>query len=310
MFRRIFCSIMAAGVLVALCGCTMGGGEPTSGSAADEGQQAGAEGEVLTTIEAVVTESTTAYAEVTEAVVTTQAPEIQTTQQTAVSQPTLGESEDVTEPTIAVTEDVSLWDKEKIVEFYKAAADKTGTAVKSEQTVGLQDISVNNGQLGGVFSFVTPILNSFFSSSKTVTDGITGEYAKLTSEDVSQARAYTCSSGTAIEITLNGQTDKGSGGAGDGSVSHGIYVVGDLLSVMSQLKDKGLPIDISLENTVINYSDAVIKAVIDADGKIINGSWTCTVEISLFDYKFAGSTVDSTVVVLDNKITVNGGFKS
>ena len=301
---------MAALVLLTLCGCTMGGGEPTSGSAADEGQQTGAEVEVQTTVTDGVAESTTAYAGVTEAVVNTQAPEAQTTQQTAVSEQTTGASEAVTEPAGAVTEDVSLWDKEKIVEFYKTAADKTGNGVKSEQTVGLQDISVNNGQLGGVFSFVTPILNSFFSSSKTVTDGITGEYAKLTSEDVSQARAYTCSSGTVVEITLNGQTDKGSGEAGDGSVSHGIYVVGDLLSVMSQLKDKGLPIDISLENTVITYSDAVIKAVIDADGKIINGSWTCTVEISLSDYKFAGSAVDSTVVVLDNKITVNGGFKS
>ena len=85
-------------------------------------------------------------------------------------------------------------------------------------------------------------------------------------------------------------------------------VVGDLLSIMRQLKEKGLPIDISVENTVVTYSEPVIKAVVDSDGKIVNGTWSCTVEVNLSDYKFAGSKVDSTVVVLDNTITVNGGF--
>ena len=62
--------------------------------------------------------------------------------------------------------------------------------------------------------------------------------------------------------------------------------------------------------TVIKYTNPVIKAVISDDGRILNGTWSCTVEISLSDYKFAGSPVDSTMVVLDNKITVNGGFSA
>ena len=256
-----------------------------------------------------VQEETTAAAETTAPVVTeaSTVAEITTEVQT---------TEAITEPatemqtTAPAVEDASMWDAERVVEFYKNAAINTGSAVKSEQTVGLQDISVNNGQLGGIFSFVTPILNSFFSSSTTVTDGITGEFEKLTVADVSRAAAYTASRGTVVEITLNPQTDSAAADRSDGSVAHGISVVGDLLSVMSQLKDRGLPIDISVENTVITYTNPVIKVLIDENGKIVNGTWKSDVEISLSDYKFAGSTVDSTRVVIVNKITVGGGFNA
>lgn len=217
-------------------------------------------------------------------------------------------TQDIIETTSEIAEDISSWDAEKIVSFYKDTAEKTGTSVKSEQTVGLQDISVNNGQLGGVFSFVTPILSSFLSGNATVSDGITGDYNLLTADDVSSFKAYESKNGTVIEITLKEQEEKANEENRDGSVSHGISTVGDLLGIMGQLKEKGLPIEINVEKTVLRYSDPVIKVLVDENGKIVNGTWSCTVTISLSDYKFAGSGVDSTVVILDNKITVNGGF--
>lgn len=255
--------------------------------------------EIQTT--APVTETTTVTQETTATETTTQV--IETTEAPTQAPP-------VTEvqTTEAVTEDVSSWDVQKVVEFYKNAAQKTGTSVKSQQTVELKDISVNNGQLGGMFSFVTPILSSFLSSSVTETDGITGDFSLLTAADVSSAKAYEAENGTAVEITLNSQTDSAASQTRDGSVAHGISVVGDLPSIMSQLKEKGLPIDISLENTVLTYTNPVIKVLIDDNSNIVKGTWSCTVEISLSDYKFAGSAVDSTVVVLNNKIVVNGGF--
>ena len=207
-----------------------------------------------------------------------------------------------------VIEDFSSWDTAKILEVYKNAVSSTGTSVKSSQTVELQDISVNNGQLGGMFSFVTPILSSFISSSTTETDGITGNPSALTTADISTAKAYADTNGTVIEITLNGQTDNAASAGSDGSVARGISTVGDLGSIISQLKDKGLPLDIPVENAVITYSNPLIKAVVDKDGKIINGTWSCTVEISITNYKFAGSKVDSTKVVLGNTFTVGGGF--
>ena len=297
MARKIFCLLTVLTVVFSFCAC---GGED-AGTTAPETTVSGVETtavEEITTLPEAVTEVITTLPEET----TT---ELQTTEAVTEAQTT----EVVTEAqTTEAAVDVSTWDVGQIVEFYKAAAEKTGSTVKSEQKVGLSDISVNNGQLGGVFSFVTPILSSFLSSSTTVIDGITGDFGKLTPSDVSNAKAYAGSKGTVVEITLNEQKDTGGADNSDGSVAHGIYIVGDLLSVMSQLKDKGLPIDISVENTVITYSDPVIRTVVDSDGKIVNGTWSCTVEIRLSDYKFAGSSVDSTVVVLDNTITVNGGF--
>ena len=93
---------------------------------------------------------------------------------------------------------------------------------------------------------------------------------------------------------------------GTGCTSSGSEAI--INEMEAQLKEKGLPIDISLENTVLTYTNPVIKVLIDDNSNIVKGTWSCTVEISLSDYKFAGSAVDSTVVVLNNKIVVNGGF--
>lgn len=223
--------------------------------------------------------------------------------------PTEAVTEPVTEATTAVLEDVSSWDTQKIADFYKIAAENTGNSVKSEQVVELSDISVNNGVLGGMFSFVTPVLSKFLSSKAAVTDGITGDFNKLTAADVSSSRAQKADSGTVLEFSLHNQSGNAKEGT-DGSVSHAVSVVGDLGSIMLQLKDAGLPIEISVEKTVISYSDASVKVLIGEDGKIVNGMWTCTVEINLSDYSFAGARVDSTRVVLKNTITVNGGFNS
>ncbi len=305
MFRRVVSFVMAFAFLSVLSSC--GGtlkedGNETSGQSVPQDS-------VSTEIQEPVSSSYEEFSETVTEADTTAAPQVQTTEAATEA---VSETEAVPETEAQITQaaaaDVASWDVEKIAAFYKDAAGITGNSVKSEQTVGLQDISVNNGELGGVFSFVTPILNSFLSSSTTVTDGITGEFGQLTAGDISSAKAYECSKGTVVEITLNGQTNKADADSSQGSVAHGISVVGDLLSIMGQLKEKGLPIDISVENTVLTYTNPVIKAVIDKDGKIVNGTWSCTVEISLSDYKFAGAAVDSTKVVLYNKITVNGGF--
>ena len=233
---------------------------------------------------------------------TTQTTQVQTTEATTAAP--------VTETTTIAdaTQDFSDWDTAKILEFYKNAAAATGSSVTSSQKVEIQDISVNNGQLGGMFSFVTPILSSFIASSTTETVGITGNFSALTTSDVRSANISAGSENTVVEILLNGQTDNASSAGSDGSVARGISVVGDLGTIILQLKEKGLPLDIPVENAVITYSNPLIKAVVDKDGRIINGTWSCTVEISITNYKFAGSDVDSTKVVLGNTFTVGGGF--
>ncbi len=216
-------------------------------------------------------------------------------------------TEEVTAESETVDE-TSSWGTELVAEYYKKAAAETGNAVKSRQTIELKDISVNNGALSGMFRYVTPILSKFLSGSATESDGITGNYNSLVASDIATAKAYKESRGIVLEMTLNEQSDKASAASTDGSVGHAISVVGDLGSIMGQLNDAGLPLEVNVENAVITYRDAVVKVLVDDSGKIVNGTWTCEVEISLTDYKFAGATVDSTVVVLQNTITVGGGF--
>ncbi len=293
MYRKLFASVTAFAVLFVFSSCCIltDKNEPSSE-------------DIIETTGSIVGDVPSETFPAVETTVLTQVPSSENvTEHPSTEAPT---TEAPTTETAA--EDVSSWSTEKTVDFYRNAATLTGSGVKSVQSIGLNDISVNNGQLGGVFSFVTPILSSFLSQSTTETDGITGNFTRLTAEDISSARAYEVSGGVAVEITLKEQSSNAGSDISDTHVAHGISVVEDLPSIMSQLNEKGLPIDISMENTVITYKNPVIKAVISEDGKIINGTWSCTVEISLSDYKFAGSKVDSTEVVLSNTITVNGGF--
>lgn len=313
--RKLTAFLLVLALIIAFSSCKEKNNEEDTSASVQESLSEQISSEMHSTEETLVTESLETEVPSTEAPSTetpsteapsTEAPSTEAPSSEAPSTEVLATESPVTDS--SSDEDVSGWDERKIADFYKTAAEKTGSSVKSEQTVGLQDISVNNGQLGGVFSFVTPILSSFLSGNSTVTDGITGDFEKLSAEDISKAAAYSDGNGIVLEIILKEQEDKASDESREGSVSHGISTVGDLLGIMGQLKEKGLPIEINVEKTVLRYTEPVIRVLIDDSGKIVKGSWSSTVEISLSDYTFAGARVDSTRVVLDNKITVNGGF--
>lgn len=202
----------------------------------------------------------------------------------------------------------SAWSKAKIVESYKTAAAKSNANVKSEQSIALLDVSINNGEYSGVIDFVKPIMAKLLSNNSTEKDGITGGYANLVESDVYEAKAYAVGDKTAIEMVMRDQTDGADADALSGTVGHAISVVGDISVVTKQLNDLGLPIEISEENTTIYYTNPVVKVLIDSNGKIINGTWRYTVHIKLDNYKVGNSTVKTTSVIMDNVITVNGGF--
>lgn len=210
--------------------------------------------------------------------------------------------------TVPSADDPSVWTKAKIVDVYKKAAEKSNMTAKSKQTITLSDISVNNGEFKGVFQFVKPIISKLLANNSTEINGITGGYKNLVESDVNKAKAYKVGNNTAIEMVMLEQTDGAHGDALSGTVGHAISVVGDIGVVTDQLKDLGLPIEISDEHTSIYYTNPVVKVLIDSDGKIINGTWSYTVEIKLNNYNVGGTTVDTTSVVLNNVITVNGGF--
>lgn len=196
-----------------------------------------------------------------------------------------------------------------MIEMYKKAAAKSNGTAKSEQVITLVDISINNGKYESALKIVKPIMSKLLANNSTETDGITGGYQNLVESDVAQIKSYKVGNNTAIEMTLREQTDGAQSDSKSGPVGHAISTVGDIGVVTAQLNDLGLPIEISAENTTIRYTNPTVKVIIGRDGKIICGTWNYTVEILLNDYKVGGSNVETTSVVLNNTITVNGGFK-
>lgn len=200
------------------------------------------------------------------------------------------------------------WTKEKIAEVYKNAAKKSNATAKSSQKISLKKISVNNGEFEGFFDFIMPIMSKLLANNSKETTGITGGYKNLTASDIANAKAYKVGDNTAIEMVMCEQVSGPSDDALSGSVGHAITAVGDIGAVVTQLKDLGIPLELSDKDTKIYYTKPVVKVLINSDGEIVKGTWKYTVEIRMDNYKAFGKAVDTTSVIMDNAITVNGGF--
>ncbi len=215
---------------------------------------------------------------------------------------------DVTTSETASAANPSEWSTAEIIDVYKKAAAKSNDSVKSEQAITLKDFSINNGQYENVLDFVMPIMSKILANNSTEKDGITGGYQNLCEADVASAKATAVGDKIAIEMTMKNQTDGPRGNALEGSVGHAITAVGDIGVVTKQINDLGIAIEISDKDTKINYTNATVKVLVDKDGNIIKGTWKYTVDIRLNNYKVGKSTVETTSIVMDNVITVNGGF--
>lgn len=203
---------------------------------------------------------------------------------------------------------LSEMSKAEIIEAYKNAAVKSASGVTSQHSVEITKIIINGEELGSGFDFVKKIVNKFISNNTDDTNGITGGYTKLTEDDAASAKVYSVGNNTAIEMVMKNQTDSAKSDIHSGSVGHAIDVVGDISVVTNELTELGLPIEIPSESTTILYTNPVVKVLIDGNGKIIRGTWSYTVEIRLKDYKVFGTNVESSSIIMNNVITVNGGF--
>ena len=203
--------------------------------------------------------------------------------------------------------DASLMSTSEIIELYKRAASKSDSKIKSVQNISLNDIKINDGtgMANSVIKMVKPIISTVVSGNSTEFDGITGGYSQLTVNDIQEAYASNSGDNIVVKLKMKDQTDKGQMAEAEGSVGHAIFVIGDLSTVMGQLSDSGLPVEIQNENVSATYVDAVVNVTIDKDGNIINGTWKYIVTIGLEKFKVAGSTVDRTEVTIENVITYN-----
>ena len=219
-------------------------------------------------------------------------------------------SEVTTAPTQTVVtttepqDDPSNWTKERIVEEYKKAARKSNATAQSKQSISLKEINVNDGEYDNVFSVISSIIAKFLESNSTETTGITGGFENLEAQDVSSAKAYKHSNDTVIELLMVEQTAGAKEDALSGSVGHAITTVGDISQVIEDLAERGLPLELSEEETRIYYTNPTVKVVINDDGEIVSGTWHYTVEISMNNFKAFGKNVGKASVVMENIIVV------
>lgn len=214
------------------------------------------------------------------------------------------ESETIEASSEEAVGDISEWSFAQIADFYKSAATKTHKGAKSERNITLKSIDVNNGQYEGVFEFITPIMSKILARNSTEVDGITGGFTKLTDADIRTAKAHKQGNNTVIEMTMKNQVAGPREDMNEGSVGHAMAVVGDIGVVVDQLKEYGLPMEISDDDTSIHYSNARLNVTVDPNGKIISGTWSYTVDIKLNNYKVFGKDVENTLVVMVNTITL------
>ena len=219
--------------------------------------------------------------------------------------------------TTAVTEpltDPSTWTKEEIVEFYKNAAIKSKTKVKSIEYKNLEEMVVNDGDgaLGKFVDWATPFLVKALEDSQVEFDGVTGGYENLVPDDVQTAKAYKSGNYTVVEMTMKEQTDGIHGDRFSGTVGHAISVVGDISVVQDELPQ--FFIDFDNADLKLHYTKPTLKVKINKDGVIEKGTWSYVLDVELENLYIEAKRLPIKVMVkngygsVDYKVTVGGGF--
>ncbi|MBQ7121965.1 MAG: hypothetical protein IJO03_06855 [Clostridia bacterium] len=219
------------------------------------------------------------------------------------------------EPVSAPSDDPSTWTDEQIVEFYKAAAVRSKTKVKSKEAKVINEISVNNGTgfIGKVVAWATPFLEDALKDSITEFDGITGGYENLSVSDTASTKAYKSGEYTVIEMTLKEQTDGAHGDRFSGTVGHAISVVGDLSVVADALPM--FNVDFDNADIKLRYANPKLKVKINKDGIIEKGTWSYTVNVTIAELVASADAFPAIVVTIEDAfgsvgyvITTGGGF--
>ncbi len=211
--------------------------------------------------------------------------------------------------------DPSTWSDEEIVAFYKNAAIKSKTKVKSQEAKVINEITVNNGTgfIGTVVEWATPYLEDALKNSITEFDGITGGYENLEVSDTKSVKAYKSGEYTVIEMTMKEQTDGAHGDRFSGTVGHAISVVGDLSVVADALPM--FNVDFDNADIKLHYANPKLRVKINKDGIIEKGTWSYTVNVTIAELLASADAFPAIEVLIKNAygsvgyvITTGGGF--
>ena len=210
--------------------------------------------------------------------------------------------------------DPSSWSVAEVVETYRHAAGRTHNSVTSYQDMKLRDNSLSApGIPGPLLSFAEGVMAKALANNSMNIKGITGGHQNLVVSDVQNARAYKNGNNIIIEMVMKEQVDKGNGQMYSGTVGHAISVVGDIDSVVGQFSSLGMSAKIADQDCTLHYKNPRLKVTIDSNGKIINGTWSYYVNITLNNMEITGLgmtvPVKQATAVVDFVVTLNGGFK-
>lgn len=236
------------------------------------------------------------------------------TQEPTLTQSSIIPEVETTVKNLPTETDPAKWTDEEIVSFYKEAAIKSKTEVKSTQKMTLDEMVVNNGDgvLGVLVEMITPFFVSALEKNSTEFDGITGGYENLVLSDTKSVKAYKSGNYTVIEMTMKEQTDGIHADRYSGTVGHAISVVGDISEVEKELPQFKIGFDKA--DISLHYANPKLRVRINNDGIIEKGTWTYTVNVNVRNLRVdavrlpLGATVDTAHGSVGYIITVGGGF--
>ncbi len=206
------------------------------------------------------------------------------------------------------TDDPSQWTKKEIIEFYKAAAEKTHPTAKSTQIMVLEELIFNDGDgaLGFFVKILEPAIASVVEKNALDFDGITGGFKNLTADDAQNVKAYKSGEYTIIEMTMKPQTDPIHADAQSGTVGHAISVLGDISLVLAEFPQ--FDVDVENADIDIHYVNPTVKVKINKDGIIEKGTWKYTCDPEIRNLDISGIMIKKADAKIDYIITVGGGF--
>ena len=164
----------------------------------------------------------------------------------------------------------------EILEFYKKVAAQN-SGISTAQSFELKELKLNN--IPFLFnSMVESIAEDLIKSNTMDVPGFPGDMATLSADDFLTAK-YTKNSDGTVTVTMKvkPQSDTIEGSKYEGPTGRAIGVVGDVPQLIA---DAGVAdyVDLSKTTGGIDYSNAVIKIVVDSSLNLVKGkcTWTYT----------------------------------
>lgn len=216
--------------------------------------------------------------------------------------------EEETEPSRELPANPAEWTKAEVVNFYKAAAQKS-TSAKSVQKMTMDngmDVKINNSALEFAIGLAEPIIKAALKANSTEFDGITGGYNDLVPSDAKTAKAYKEGNYTVVEMVMVEQVDDAYGDTYKGTVGHAISVVGNIAVVADNFPD--WTINFKDAFVELRYKNPVVKVRINDKGIIEKGTWSYVVGVKVQGLQIEKVIVEDAKTDINYVITTGGGF--